>query len=213
MEDRRLPSAFPRHPSLLRNLRGARGDFDRKGGKGARSRAVHPPSTASHPSVKIAGGPDVNLTPCRWSNLHGCSVGPSARRKIASMNKYERSAQIWSVLVMAARTRQILTYALVGNAVGILPHHLGDFLEPIQSLCLVHGLPPLTAIVVQEATGLPGPGFSASTAVPASQMEVFAHPWLESRPPRPEAFEEALKLLPSKDHFDAAALAKLRGGE
>jgi len=129
------------------------------------------------------------------------------------MNKHERASQIWSVLVMAARSRQILTYALVGNAIGILPHHLGDFLEAIQSLCLVRGLPPMTAIVVQEATGIPGPGFSASTAVPASQMDVFAHPWLESRAPRPEEFEEALKLLPSKDRFDAEVLAKLRGGE
>src|SRR5436305_1756523 len=93
------------------------------------------------------------------------------------MTRFERAPQIWSILAFAARSRQILNYGILSRLVGILPHHLGQFLEPVQSYCLVQGLPPLTAIVVQDATGLPGLGFSASENVPMSQMRVFAEDW------------------------------------
>jgi hypothetical protein len=125
------------------------------------------------------------------------------------MTRFERASQIWSILTLAARYRQALSYGLLGKAIGVLPHHLGEYLEPIQSFCLIHGLPPLSVLVVQEATGVPGPGFSASRDIPRSQAEVFLRQWLELRVPKPEDLEEAVRELPSKDQFDAGRLATI----
>src|SRR5947209_16378988 len=104
---------------------------------------------------------------CAHCNTSGPRPVPNRRTFGACDNwlyrtRFERAIQIWSILGFAARSRQVLTYGILARMVGILPHHLGQFLEPVQSYCLLHGLPPLTAIVVQESTGLPGLGFTAS---------------------------------------------------
>lgn len=77
----------------------------------------------------------------------------------------ERAAQVWSLLVLAARNRQTLTYELVGKMTGMHTAGLGAVLEPIQSYCLLRDLPPLSALVVNKASGLPGTGFIAATDV------------------------------------------------
>jgi hypothetical protein len=71
------------------------------------------------------------------------------------MTAYERAAQIWSVLALAARNRQVLTYSIVGNLIGVPARGLGHLLEPIQSYCLLNRLPPLTILVVSEEDGMP----------------------------------------------------------
>ena len=116
------------------------------------------------------------------------------------MSAPERAAQIWAVLALAARNRQILTYEIVGRLIGVPARGLGQLLEPVQSYCLLNGLPPLTILVVQEGTGLPGSGFSAATAgqFAKKQLEVFAFDWLQHGPPTPEALEAAVAQLPSR---------------
>jgi hypothetical protein len=99
---------------------------------------------------------------------------------------------------------------MIGKAIGVLPVYLGDYLEPIQSFCLIHGLPPLTVLVVQEATGIPGQGFSASKNVSASQAEVFAQDWLEMHAPKPADFANAIADLPSNGGYDPVRLAAIR---
>ena len=76
------------------------------------------------------------------------------------MKVSERATQIWSVLALAARNRQILTYTMLEQLTGLARVGLGQSLEPIQSYCLLRQLPPLTILVVQEATGIPGAGAS-----------------------------------------------------
>lgn len=109
----------------------------------------------------------------------------------------ERAAQIWSVLALAARNRQILTYSLVSRLIGVPAAGLGQLLEPIQSYCLMHKLPPLTIIVVSSETGLPGSGFTAASDIPRTQNSVFAHDWLAQNAPSPEQFAEAVAKVPS----------------
>src|ERR1043166_10111241 len=92
---------------------------------------------------------------------------------------------------------------------GVPPMALGDYLELIQSFCLIHALPPLTALVVQETTGLPGPGFSASTDIAGSQAKAFAHEWLEMRTPKIEDLATAGVQLPSKGNYDRARLESI----
>ncbi len=116
------------------------------------------------------------------------------------MTAPERAAQIWAVLALAARNRQILTYDMLGRLIGVPARGLGHLLEPIQSYCLINRLPPLTNLVVQEATGLPGSGFTAATAeeYARKQLEVFAFDWLEHGAPTPDDLERAASERPSR---------------
>jgi hypothetical protein len=113
------------------------------------------------------------------------------------MNTTERAAQLWSLLALAAHNRQVLTYSLVAQLTGVARVGLGQCLEPIQSYCLVHGLPPLTILVVSDKSGMPGVGFIAAHDIPRSQQEVFKYDWLGRGAPAPEEFEIAVRERPS----------------
>ena len=113
------------------------------------------------------------------------------------MTANERAAQIWSVLALAARNRQVLTYEMVARLTGVARVGLGRCLEPIQSYCLVKGLSPLTILVVSEKTGMPGIGFIAAQDIPQAQQEVFNYDWLTHGGPSPESFEAAVRERPS----------------
>ncbi len=107
------------------------------------------------------------------------------------MTRAERAAQLWAVLVVAARQRQLLTYELAAQACGIPRAAVGGFLAPIQAYCQQQGLPPLTVLVVSEATGLPGEGFIAAADIPGAQAKVFQDAWLSRHAPQPEDLEAA----------------------
>ena len=113
------------------------------------------------------------------------------------MRSTERAAQLWSVLALAARNRQTLTYDLAGRLIGVPRAGLGQLLEPVQSYCLLHELPPLTALVVSSETGLPGTGFTAAADVPRTQQRVFAYDWVAHGCPSPDAFAGAVQARPS----------------
>lgn len=113
------------------------------------------------------------------------------------MSVNDRAAQIWSVLALAAHNRQVLTYEMVAKLTGMPRVGLGQCLEPIQSYCLVHDLPPLTILVVSEKTGMPGVGFIAAHDIPTAQQNVFKNDWLAHGGPSPEKFARALKERPS----------------
>ena len=113
------------------------------------------------------------------------------------MDTAERAAQIWPVLVLAARNRQVLTYSILGRLIGVPQAGLGQLLEPIQSYCLLSKLPPLTILVVGKDTGLPGSGFIAASDIPRHQALVFEHDWLSSAPPTTEQLAAAVRQRPS----------------
>ena len=114
------------------------------------------------------------------------------------MNRAERAQQLWSLLALAATSRQVLTYDMVARLTGVVRPSIGDFLRPIQQYCAEQGLPPLTALIVSEQSGEPGEGFTGAAAVPAAQMRVFRHPWLESNAPSAEQFEAAYSRAPDR---------------
>lgn len=95
------------------------------------------------------------------------------------MTKYERAQQLWAILVMAARNRQVLTYGIIEKATGLVRPSIGGMLSPIQNYCINKKLPPLTILVVSDKTGTPGDGFIAAADIPKTQQEVFAYDWLE----------------------------------
>ena len=107
------------------------------------------------------------------------------------MSVSERAHQIWSVLAWAARNRQVITYDILGKLIGVPRQGLGQLLEPIQSYCLLNGLPPLTILVVRHDTGMPGAGFIAAKDIPKIQVEVFDYHWLEHGCPKVAELEDA----------------------
>jgi alkylated DNA nucleotide flippase Atl1 len=110
-----------------------------------------------------------------------------------TMTKFEKGAQLWPVLAFAARNRQILTYGLVGQLIGVPAVAVGQTLGPIQSYCKQQKMPGLTAIVVHELDGLPGSGFTASELkrVFAEQAQVFGFNWLRFGPPSAHQLQDA----------------------
>lgn len=108
------------------------------------------------------------------------------------MKVTERAAQIWPVLALAARNRQTLTYEIVEGLTGQFRAGLGPCLDPIQAYCVIHELPPLTALVVEKGSGIPGTGFTAAADVPHAQAQVFAFDWSAHKCPTAEAFRDAI---------------------
>lgn len=122
------------------------------------------------------------------------------------MEASERAAQIWSVLAWAATSRQVLTYKILGRLIGVPARGLGHLLEPVQSYCLLHGLPPLTILVVSEDTGLPSSGFTAAADIPKTQLSVFQHHWLEAEAPTPKDLAAAAAQRPSRPSRDESSV-------
>ncbi|MEH6565491.1 MAG: hypothetical protein V7756_09235 [Halopseudomonas sp.] len=115
------------------------------------------------------------------------------------MTRSERASQIWAVLALAAKGRQSLTYGILSKLIGVPAAGLGKLLEPIQSYCLIEKLPPLTILVVQQESGLPGAGFTGAKATEytKNQMKVFAFDWVEHGNPQSEKLENAAQQQPS----------------
>lgn len=114
------------------------------------------------------------------------------------MTREQRAQQLWSILVLAARNRQLLTYDMVSQACGVPAPSLGDFLRPIQQYCTERALPALTSIVVRKDSGIPGDGFLAAQDVPKAQGDVFAKDWLEEAAPSAEQLAHAYSRAPDR---------------
>lgn len=113
------------------------------------------------------------------------------------MDRFQRAFQIWPVLVLAARGRQVLSYDLLAHLIGVPRVALGQMLEPIQSYCILNRLPALTSLVVSDETGVPGLGFIAAEDVPREQSRVFRHDWLGQLAPNEEVLAQAAERLPT----------------
>lgn len=115
------------------------------------------------------------------------------------MKASERSCQIWAVLAWAAKTRQNITYGQLAQVTGGFTGGLGGWLEHIQSYCLLEKLPPLTVLVVQQNSGMPGSGFTGASAgdLARAQAEVYAFDWLQHGNPGAEKLELAVRQLSS----------------
>lgn len=107
-----------------------------------------------------------------------------------------RALQAWQILVAAAMNRQTHTYKSLSNlmfrkdATGIM----GPILGYIAHYCNENKLPPLTIIVVNSKTGLPG----AEIPVPKEHLntlreEVYEFDWFNVYPPTEEEFHQVME--------------------
>ena len=109
------------------------------------------------------------------------------------MKHPQRALQVWSLLVLAARTQTVLSYELVADMTG-LPNECGDVLGYIAFYCMNHKpeLPILPSLVVSKATGKPSADFyRVLDDIAAEQRRCFVYDWLANGVPRVEELEEA----------------------
>lgn len=108
------------------------------------------------------------------------------------MTKFQRSMQLWSLLVCAARERRTYTY---GDAAKILSLGgagvMGSFLGPIMFYCQQKKYPPLTVLVVNQDSGLPGEGLTTLQNVDVDREHVFRFDWFGIAPPESSDFEKS----------------------
>jgi hypothetical protein len=111
----------------------------------------------------------------------------------SQMNYYQRSVQFWSVLVMAARTQQVLSYEMLWEMTGIPARGQADILGNILFYCQQKKLPLLTSIVLKLDTGRPADPFFNTPPfdLAAEHRRVFIFNWPGHGCPTPDAFEEA----------------------
>jgi hypothetical protein len=104
------------------------------------------------------------------------------------MDKHQRAAQIWALLVMAARNQPLLSYNDIESMTGVARHGVGTFLGPIQTYCERNGLPPLTSLVIKEETGMPGTGFTGAAGRVEGSSPLLRFDWTAKKAPKVRDF-------------------------
>ncbi|MGE8354210.1 MAG: hypothetical protein ACN6P5_27130 [Pseudomonas protegens] len=109
-----------------------------------------------------------------------------------------RAMQIWQILVSKSHNRQTMTYSnlaeLLGyNGSGTLGRQLGH----IMFFCEQNSLPPLTVLVVNSESGLPGSGFQHESEIPALRECVYNYNWFNLIPPSEADYTKAWNDAPN----------------
>lgn len=99
------------------------------------------------------------------------------------MTRSERAMQVWQILISSANNRQTLTYGQVADylgfdGAGVLAQILGCIMRYWES----KSLPPLTCLVVNQTTGLPGAGLTTVADLPKDRETVYNHKWFAMHP-------------------------------
>lgn len=106
------------------------------------------------------------------------------------MTRYERASQVWSMLICAARERRSYRYGDVAEILGFGGAGvLAQILGCIMWYCEEQELPPLTVLVVNQDSGLPGEGLTTLEEVNEDREAVFNYDWFDVRPPQNKDFE------------------------
>ena len=106
-----------------------------------------------------------------------------------------RALQIWQILIGFAYERKITTYGEVANILGYkgagtMDRQLGHILH----FCAQNELPPLSVLVVNSETGLPGEGFDTAGDLHKQREKVFNFDWFDIIPPTPGEFASAWEI-------------------
>jgi|ERR1017187_1414865 hypothetical protein len=107
------------------------------------------------------------------------------------MKNNERALQLWSVLVLAARHHEILSYHMIEKLTGIPKHAMGSYLDLVYNYCDSKEWPPLVILAVNERDGRPGTTFWQGKDIDALQARVFVFDWLKHKPPTPQDFKKS----------------------
>jgi putative restriction endonuclease len=100
-------------------------------------------------------------------------------------NWIHAAAKIWPLLTEGASKQQLLTYGDIAPFIETNSLNVGRALGPIQDYCLDTDRPPLTAIVVNKGTRLPGAGFIAASIENWREAVRSVHEWDWASVPNP----------------------------
>ena len=109
------------------------------------------------------------------------------------MTREARAQLAWQVLAGAAANRQILTYTLLAERIGMGAGTLSEILGCIMYYCDQNGLPPLTVLVVRQDSGVPGEGLTTLENLGRDREAVFGAKWFEMLPPSAAQFAVAFR--------------------
>lgn len=99
------------------------------------------------------------------------------------MTREERAMQIWQILIAAAHDRKILTYKQLAGHLGFDgAGTMAQMLDIVMLYCERNNLPPLSCLVVNQTTGLPGAGLTNVANLAREREAVFAHRWYQMYP-------------------------------
>ena len=103
------------------------------------------------------------------------------------MKRTQRALQIWQVLIAAAHNRQMLTYEILADLIGLGPKGKGagvlaQTLGVLMKYCQAKRFPPITALVVNKAAGRPGKGLTTFVNLDEDRENVFNYPWYHLAP-------------------------------
>jgi len=106
------------------------------------------------------------------------------------MTRSERAMQVWQILISTAHNRQTLTYGQVAShlefeGAGVFAQILGCIMD----YCESKELPPLTCLVVNQTTGLPGSGLTTLENLPRDREAVYNQNWFAMYPVQISDFE------------------------
>lgn len=107
-----------------------------------------------------------------------------------TMTRAQRAMQVWQILIAAAHGRRSLTYGQLAShlkfeGAGVFAQILGC----IMKYCDANQLPPLTCLVVNQDTGVPGTGLTTIANLPIDRERVYHHNWFAMAPVQVSDFE------------------------
>ena len=113
--------------------------------------------------------------------------------------RFPRTQPAWGlraylVLMGCAADRQTVTYEDLARRINRGgPNLLARPLDLITRWCQRHSVPAIASLVVEQATGLPAPGFAAVTRdeIPHEQERVWDFDWFGILPPTIEELAES----------------------
>jgi len=133
------------------------------------------------------------------------------------INQHERAYRAWQILIEVALKHKMITYGELANK--LIMHHrpLRYVLDIIQNYCLDEKLPPLTILVVNQVTGIPGPGFIAWDVDNFDQglEAVFNYSWLTITNPfsfaqDDDSYDDLISSLINEPEKSQAIYAKVK---
>jgi len=106
------------------------------------------------------------------------------------MSRPVRAMQVWQILIAAAHDRRTLTYGEVADLLGFEGAGvLAQILGLIMNYCEQNGLPPLTVLVVNQDSGIPGSGLTTVENLPKDRESVYRQDWYSRYPVQISDFE------------------------
>ena len=126
-------------------------------------------------------------------------------------NPFPRTEPAWGlraylVLVGCAADRQTVTYDDLARRINRGgPNLLARPLDLITRWCQQHSVPAIASLVVEQATGLPAPGFTAVVETPATTTPAWKIERLKPEPNPPyiaqRLFSQIYPLPPAKSFW------------